>query len=324
MSSTQVGYILWFNRRALKKFLVVLKIIPSLSVLLALLTALVFVFAAMGVYLFDLNPEHTDDDFNQSKFSTFGEAAWSVFASMMSWSYPNQVIPGYRVNRTYFFFIFAFITLGAYGIKNLILVLVMVEFNRGEQAHADEDTVKSQVLLLRSFQLMDQAGRGWLEPRQMKPLLDELFSKYRDFRVGAAGQSGRVPWTAKRQILLKVLDIDSDGKISCEDFLYLLEVCRLTLREEVTTTFVEVMFPIWANSSSFKTFVYIASNNYFDVAVDFITIALVVFWLANNPDPFFMRINKLNALILPIFLIEMACKLLALGLRVYMQKLRSR
>ena len=63
-------------------------------------------------------------------------------------------MPGYRDYRAFFFYFFAFICLGAYGVLNLILVVVLVEYSTAAQMQADQAKAKRQILLLRAFQVL--------------------------------------------------------------------------------------------------------------------------------------------------------------------------
>ena len=157
VTETSFGYllfILWFNRAVLRKVLVVLHVIREICPLLVVLAVVVLVFAAFGDYIFALQQPHDDDDFNQSQFSTYGEAVWAVFTAVAGWSFPNQILPGYRWDRAYFFYFFAFITLGSFGVRNLIIATVLVEYNTAEQMQADQAKAKRQILLLRAFQVL--------------------------------------------------------------------------------------------------------------------------------------------------------------------------
>lgn len=173
-----VSYVFWFNRAAMQKLRIVVQVIPKLSLILVVFAVLVLVFAAFGPFIFNIDKIHRDDDFNQSQFATFADSVWSVFVAITSSSYPGQVMPGYRDYRLFFFYFFAFICLGSYGVLNLILVVVLVEYNKASQAQSDSSTAKRKILLLRAFQIMERTGRGWLEPDQVsaEPLLLTLSS----------------------------------------------------------------------------------------------------------------------------------------------------
>ena len=70
---------------------VVFGTLPRVSIVIALYCAVIIMFGSFGPFIFNLSAVHTDDDYNQQYFSTFGEALWSVFTSITSSSFPNQV-----------------------------------------------------------------------------------------------------------------------------------------------------------------------------------------------------------------------------------------
>ena len=70
---------------------VVFGTLPRVSIVIALYCVVIIMFGSFGPFIFNLSAVHTDDDYNQQYFSTFGEALWSVFTSITSSSFPNQV-----------------------------------------------------------------------------------------------------------------------------------------------------------------------------------------------------------------------------------------
>lgn len=154
----------------------------------------------------------------------------------------------------------------------------------------------------------------------MRPLINELYAHYSDFRKAG------VPSEAKKDVLLKILDMDGDGRISFEDFLYLIDVTRVRMQKETRHIFIQLLFPAWTDSDCYRSFVAMAKHKYFDVFVDSSLTMLIVIRLAvaNNVYYSTSETRQLTFVILTLFLVEMLSKLAAVGAKVYWRKLRTR
>jgi hypothetical protein len=195
--------------------------------MLVLLALLVLVFAGFGPLIFHVSDRSGADD--DVYFDGFGDATWSVFAAITSSSYPNQVMPSYRRFRESALYFVSFIALGAFLLLNLVVVVVLVEFQRNSQDAADVLRANRRILLMRAFALLakpcPQQPELLVVPRpRMLRLLDALRDQYGDFaRVG-------IPRGEARLVLLDILDVDCDGRVALADFLFLLDVVRIRLQ----------------------------------------------------------------------------------------------
>ena len=170
--------------------------------------------------------------------------------------------------------------------------------------------------------MLERTGRGWLEPREVRPLLDELFAHYSDFRKAMGG----VPSRTKREALLKILDVHGDERIRPQEFLFIIEVCRMKVRRQIKHTFAEALFPQWTSSWAYKTFVAVVKGSYFSVAVDAVVVVLVITRLTITANPYARTPEtlKLTGFIVFVFVFEMLCAVTALGFKTYRRNLRMR
>eukprot|EP00981_Chlorochromonas_danica_P006556 scaffold1431_cov167-Ochromonas_danica.AAC.16 len=252
-------FVLWFNRRSLSKFRLVINVVPRFCVLLFIFFVVVVVFAFFGPPIYGLEDVAADDDTNNQYFDTFTDSLWSVFVAITSSSFPNQIMPSYRQYRDVCIYFITFITVGSFWLLNIILVVVLIEFQRGAQLLADRQRASRQILLMRAFEVLDVESCGYLERDQVRHLLDELYQHYADFKKAG------IPKGHARNLLVDILDVDGDGKISLEDFLFLLDVVRIKISLDTKLTFFEVYFPQWTASKPYQSFKRAAFSSLYDV-----------------------------------------------------------
>jgi two pore calcium channel protein len=176
-----VTYVFWFDLTSRWKLEVVVRIVPRLVTVLAVFMLFVVLCASFGPFIFSIHSIHDDDDYNQRYFSTFTESVWSVFVAITSSSFPNQVMPLYRQYHAFILYIIAFVTLGAFGALNFILVFVLAEYRKVFDRFSVTSNELREGLMLRAFDLLDTDRRGWLTYSQTSALLEELYTHYGDF-----------------------------------------------------------------------------------------------------------------------------------------------
>lgn len=151
-----IFFTFWFNSKSFSRLQLLKNVIPKLCILLLFLFLLICIFAILGPYIFHLSEQHSDDDYiQQAYFDTFSDSIWSIFVAITSSSYPNQIMPEYRQYREFFLYFFGFIFLGQFAMLNLILVVVLVEFNRASQKESDDYKAACNVLLANAFNSLD-------------------------------------------------------------------------------------------------------------------------------------------------------------------------
>ena len=370
-SAGSIMFLMWFNRRSLQKSKVILRILPRLFLLLAIFFVVILIFAGFGPMIFDLENATDDDGYGTSTddadveyFSTFADSVWSVFVAITSSDYPNQIMPAYRKYREVCIYFITFISVGAFGFLNLIVVIVLVEFQKATQFSQDLQRVSRQILLMRAFEVLDPECKGFIERHQVKLLLQELYEHYADF------QKAGIPMGAARSILIDILDIDGDGKISLDDFLFFLDVMRIKLSLDTKTLFIDAFLTKcthWvsrvrggtegeretrrrsrrarsaqgggglgdreATSPWIKTSIvinaikYVVTHRLLDISVDGLSAALIVTNLiVNHNDLYFPTSSSvaITVFLTLLYTFELCLKLLVRGPHVYPKSFRNR
>ncbi len=201
---------------------------------------------------------------------------------------------------------------------NIVLVTVLVEYNRASQIQSDIAIAARRVFMLRAFRLLDVYSEGIVSVHNIRLVLDELFTCYHEFR-----RSG-VSTAADKELLIRLLDMDLKGVIAIEDFLLMIDVVSIELRTD--ETFVQRYCPWLAFSRPFLWLTGMVSTIHFDLGVDLIEAVLIMTWLLVSPNPVERStlINHLAFLILIVFVAEIGVKLATLGYRSYVVRTRNR
>lgn len=213
--------IFWFDRAAFQKLILVVKMMPQFIAMLAMFAAIILVFAWWGTIVYDLDHNVDDDGGNYQYFGNFGNAVWSVFIAISSSSYPSQVMPGYHSERVSVLFYIAFIVVGAYIVMNVILVINLIQFQKGNQSQIDVHKAGRTVNLLRAFDIIDVEKRGYISSTQLQGLFTELYSNYSEF-----SEFG-MPTMKERNVMIAVLDLKGQGVITADEFIHFLDITRL-------------------------------------------------------------------------------------------------
>ena len=331
-SAFSIIYIFWFDRKLYKKLKVLVQVIPYTIVLLAVLICLIIVFAAYGPYIFFLNQE--DDDYNingyyyrsddstnpNSYFDTYAESLWSVFVAITSSSYPNQVMPGYRAHREFFFYFFVFIAVGSFGFLNFILINVLVGFNDAIKKMDHDKSQARKVLLYHAFNCLDRDKIGFITKEQILLLFNELFSNYTDFIKDG------VPSDSKREILYEIMDIDNDDKISLLDFEFILAVMKLKLKSKAPKTFIQLYFPSLLQNQVFMKCCEEVKSFKFNVIFDSIIAIVIIAELSSVKDVYIRTTYSITFwnFLLALLLLELVMKLFVYGWKAYIITTRNR
>lgn len=174
---------------------------------------------------------------------------------------------------------------------------------------------------MRAFEILDKDHCGFISKGLAKQLLDELYMNYSDF------QKAGIPKAAVKNILVTILDVDNDGKISLDDFLFFLDVTRLKLSAESKQTFLEVCWPSVASSKVVQQARVIVMNKYFDVVIDLVGITLIFAMLLidrNNIYQPTLTSYILTGLSTFVYLLDVILKLCLRGYNNYFRYLRNK
>ena len=160
-SLLSVGYIIWFNIRVRQKLQTVCRTMPHFALLIGVFAVFVVVFASFGTNLINTGGNNDDDYATRDAieddyyFSNFRQSVWSVFVAITSSNWPNQIIPAYRNNRSVCVYFITFIIIGSYIILNVIVVIVLVRFQRFSDRQDDYKESFQKLQLLRAFEWLD-------------------------------------------------------------------------------------------------------------------------------------------------------------------------
>lgn len=333
LTYAQVLYIIYFNYRARLKVIAVSRVLPRFYVVLAVFFGVVMIFSSFGPYLFNLasqdkglydddtvtSPGGADDDYY---FRSFGESTWSVFVAITSSSWPGQVIGPYRSVRETAIYFFAFIVLGAYIILNVVVLVVLVRFQRIAERQTDYRESFRKIYLLKAFEALDSynakatapVGDAALTSDQMRLLLNELYSEYAIY-----GKKSYVPSAAAMQLLVDMLDADGDGAVNIGDFMYVLDILRVKLVVGARKSLLEAVVAKVSTERSraigrSEGFLYLqemvvgVGRPYFKLAVDMTILVLVVATLildSSDMSTFSLQSNAISLVIVVICVLEL-------------------
>ena len=322
VTSTSFGtilYQLWFNRKSFNKLKVVLKVVPKFTIVMMIYLLMVVLFAAFGPFMLTLeNQQQSNDDF----FNTYSNSAWSIFVAITTSNYPNQVIPTYSFRRETFIYFVAFMTCG-FIVLNLVVLIVLLEYGK-ESNHAIEiQKAIRKVLLIRAYEVLDEEKIGYITKKQLLLLFDVLYSYYSDFKKFG------IPDNEQREVLLEILDIDGDGKITINDFLYLLDVSRIQISPLQPIRFISLWFPWLVKLKGFEIIENIVHQPYFDMFYDcfinlFISVSL--FYNSHNTNNIYTMNNTKFHLLnftISMMIIELILKSFVKGFKVYLRIFRN-
>lgn len=136
----------------------------------------------------------------------------------------------------YFFF---FITFGSFIFLKLQFVAIFASFESSRQIFELKSRLLRIKLLNIAFQTMDVDHKGYLTFPQVNEVLEEIYTFYSGFRkgstgVGGAGNGASTPSNRERTLLLKALDRRGNGRIYQEEFMMILDLARIQVKEEVS------------------------------------------------------------------------------------------
>jgi len=215
--------IFWFDRSATLKLRLVGQMMPQFLAMMVGFAAIVLFFAWCGTVVYELDKNVDDDGANFVYFGNFGNAVWSVFVAISSSSYPSQVMPGYHSERVSVLFYIAFIVIGAYVVMNVVLVVILIQFQKGNQGQNDVRKAGRTMNLLRAFDIIDVEKKGYVTCTQLQSLFKELYCNYSDF------SKRKMPSIKERNVMIAVLDFKGQGVITADEFIHLLDITRLSV-----------------------------------------------------------------------------------------------
>jgi hypothetical protein len=152
-------------------------------------------------------------------------------------------------------------------------------------------------------------------------LLEELYTNYTDFK------KSKIPTGAARELLVEILDVDGDGLITADDFLFFLEVTRIRLSQVQSNTFMDVFFPNVVKSYGFQQLKRIIEYKYYNVVFDTALSIAIPLNLALNTDDAYHPTKSSIAVsfsLINLLILEAMVKITVRGFTNYRRSFRNK
>ena len=168
----------------------------------------------------------------ENYFASFSDTVWTIFVSISTAGLPNQIIPYYTGRRSSYVYFFLYLALGTIVMLNLILVVVMAEYEFGLNKIREKKSSNREINLREAFSLLDIHRRGYLTYNQVYHLLREVLSTYPEFGRNVLNKAS----SDEINLLVAVLDVNDHQRIYLDQFLWILQLTDIKINEEVTMT----------------------------------------------------------------------------------------
>lgn len=156
------------SRRVRGAWINLVKIIPSILEVFSLVTLTIFVFAIVGMLLFQGSEE------GSTYFPDIWTSSMSLLILLTTANFPDIMMPAYREHRGYFFYFFVFLLIAYYFGTNLILATVYNSYRRQFEEKAAEYRRRTQEALTVAFHLLDVHNCNQIDIELCVMLLKEL------------------------------------------------------------------------------------------------------------------------------------------------------
>lgn len=130
---------------------------------------------------------------------------------------PCPILPAIKENHLYFIFFLFYWILVKWGYLGLILGFVNAFHSLEQEATAMALVEIRETNLRYAFAALDRSRQGYLVYAEVEPLLKEIYSSFESL--------AKPPDYHERMELVRDLDADLDGRITCEDFTTIDKKC---------------------------------------------------------------------------------------------------
>ncbi|CAB3981741.1 two pore calcium channel 1 isoform X2 [Paramuricea clavata] len=289
----------------------ILKSMPPVLDIFALLLFFMVVFAILGFYFFSTNE-------NDKNFSSFPRSFVSLFVLVTTANYPDVMMPAYHKHRGAVFFFVVYIAVALYFLMNLLLATVYSTFSSKNQSKFTKLYLHKREGARLAYNKITDPVEDGIDLRKFQKLL-----KYFKPRMSALN----------KVLAFKLLDKRRSGKINLDEFRHIYGVTKLSWRRDTNGEwFYNWDFPVPVRkvlegihllvTKPFKKSLF---YSYFDILiyiVIFINGCTVVFEvvMASNVSPSerdFSTVPWFSHIFTAIYATEAVLKILALGPRGY-------
>lgn len=253
-------YIFWFDYHSASNVYLIMKSMKKFLIILILFFLFIVFCTCIGAYDYHLNNYSTDihdddgsgssgsggtssgsddmplEDTSHSYFKTFSSSLWTIFTSISTTNFPNQLIPYYTQSRLLFLYFFLYLTIGNILFLNLILIIVIAEYNNSLQQNQQQKLLLRIYNLKLAFHILDVYHRGYLSYNQVYDLLHEVYHSYPEFR-GTGYFTHQIPSSNELAVLIAALDINGNNCIYEEQFMWILHLTQIVIQEKVSLSY---------------------------------------------------------------------------------------
>eukprot|EP00047_Mylnosiga_fluctuans_P018913 m.76400 g.76400 ORF g.76400 m.76400 type:complete len:921 (+) comp7870_c1_seq1:54-2816(+) len=210
--------ILCRDRELRRVFQAVLSMHQTIFKMVALVSALIFLFASMAVHVFasdyhtDVTYDPSQDDVNyEGAFDDVLKGSLYLFILTTTQNFPAVMMPAYRQSSASIIFFNGFLIIGIFYLVPMFTAIIMDAFWKATARQVKKDRRKERKKLVEAFNYMDPDGDGMIEPQQWLSLMKVVRPE--------------LPREA-HELLFRQLDKNSDGVIDILDWLDVGEVLK--------------------------------------------------------------------------------------------------
>lgn len=255
----------------------------------------------------------TGTDYERAGFGNIAESFWSLQVLLTTNNFPNVMMPGYTKRRIHGVFFVVFIILGLYLLLQMVIAVVYQGYLQQKKLVTQMNQAIQKTLLDQAFEFLDEDSKGWLTLARMSELLIAL------------GLDEQV----NRNLIVAVLDKNGRGRVVPEDFGHLTMVLRLRFAEIERRPWLQDASPWLWKTCCCSTLQQIMNDSTADRVLD---VVIVLYTMLNILESWPLISGSgekwhlvwwgdlLDLVFSALCVVELLCKVLVLGAKVYWQR----
>jgi len=248
-----------FLRNFQKEFLTMMKMIPEMAYILAILAIFTIFYAWFGVVLFYNSPQ------GANSFPNLLEGVWTLWICVTTANYPDVMMPSYNDNRllSALYFI-SFMVISFFYLMNLILAVTLNSYDDSIVERRRSRKELSRNLLLEAYEMLDHDNRNSVSRESIMAVMLILNQDVLEIQRLSKDERG---------IIFAFLDKDGSSTISLNEFLDFGKILLLKLTKlSDYATFVEEKFPHVHQSNWFQGLCTFVRSIGFEYCIDIILV----------------------------------------------------
>lgn len=304
------------NDRELRRWLyLILSTLPSISGLALLICSFIIVWAVIGVLIFSTLDDYNTEQYRFANFHNFGSACIALYVLSTTSNYPYIMTPAYnsapgRGSKFFALYFVFFLVIVMFFLCNLSIPYLFQKFKSSHLREATLGRIIERTNLLAAFQILDVDQKGYIEFSQFYKL---VYLMRRDLRYSKHGMASVVrPGLA--EMLFEELCATSPNKCYVNDFFLVPEVITTKFEKKKKIWTKRIGLPIFMQRGVHQLQLLVESRylEFFMFGVILANTVILAHYSYDRP----VRnetILRFNSYIILVFIIEMFCKLLAIG-----------